>query len=93
MSKNLKAAGPAPGGQPPSLGHTVILSTSYPEECWNGASEHPAVVTGVIDADTVNLLVLGNGVMPVPMLRVARAGSFTPVEGFCSRAWDWPKRV
>lgn len=76
-----------------SLGRVVIFQTGFPEEHWNGATEHAAMITGVVAADIVHLTVFPAGAAPAPRLNVRRAGSFAPIDGFPSHSWKWPTRI
>lgn len=74
----------------PSLNRAVLYRTTHADEQWNGASEHAAIITGVISEDAVNLIVFPNGGMPVPRLNVSREGTAKTPEGFPSACWAWP---
>jgi hypothetical protein len=70
----------------------VIFHSTFPEEGWNGAKEHAAMITGVASGDVVDLTIFPAGEMPVPLRRVHRKGSFVPIDGFPYRCWAWPER-
>jgi hypothetical protein len=78
--------------QRPTICRVVVFRSSFDEEHWNGASEHPAMITGVVSDDVVNLMVFPDGAAPVTRMRVCREGSFEPTPGFPSHAWAWPSR-
>lgn len=89
MSKNSLPLSPP---LKPAICRMVIFHSTFPEERWNGATQHAAVITGVKSDDVVNLLVHPNGAQSVVQLNIPREGSFKPVAGFPHRCWVWPPR-
>lgn len=81
------------GTPKPSVPRMVLFRSTYPEEQWNGAAEHAAVITRVWSPTCVNLKVLCDGAPSVDFSSVELEGSFTPIEGFPSRCWAWPGRT
>lgn len=76
----------------PSICRMVLFRSTYSDEQWNGASEHPAVITRVWSSTCVNLKVLCDGAAPVDLSSVELEGSFAPIDGFPHHSWSWPGR-